>query len=144
MAWRPGVGNIAKYNEGTLRKKIKLYAKEEEFFEEVILTRVSGSTAKSSVLLGPLILGAKDGVNAGLVVSGSLNVSGSTTLGDEVNVGRLSGSTAGSSILLGDLILGAKNATDANVYVSGSVYVDKIRRASDTSSETTFCDVMSA
>ena len=42
--------------------------------------RFSGSTAQSSVFLGDVIVGAKDGVNANLHVSGNVTVVGNIEL----------------------------------------------------------------
>ena len=79
--------------------------------------RISGSTAQSSVLLGDLVIGAKDGTNAGIYVSGSANIDKS------VYALKFSGSSANTSTLLGDLILGSKNGTAANLVVSGAATI---------------------
>jgi len=79
--------------------------------------RISGSTAQSSVLLGDLVIGAKDGTNAGIYVSGSANIDKS------VYALKFSGSSANTSTLLGDLILGSKDGTAANLVVSGAATI---------------------
>ena len=103
--FRPGVGNIATYSEGKLRKKMQLYANEDGFFNDItardikfvrLSQSVNSSPAQSNIFLGDVVVGAKNDTDANVWVSGSVYL-------DKIRRASDSGTT--TKILLNDEVI---------------------------------------